>query len=67
LPKGMTIARAISCAIKVQRGEKCSVSETAAALDTMYWAYKKGYLKPHEPKNIKRDAKKFRRMHKRSY
>ncbi len=49
--KGMSVVRALSCAAKVSRGEKCTVSELAASLDTLAWAYKKGKSASRKPKN----------------
>jgi len=50
--KGTTVAHALKCAAKVQAGQKCTVTELAASLDTLAWAYKK------VKKPVKRTAKK---------
>ena len=63
IPKGMTIAKSISCAIKLRAGKKCSMSETAAALDTMVWAYQNG-IRPRSPKKDFKRGKKYVRRNK---
>ena len=50
--KGTTVAHALKCAVKVKAGQKCSVTELAASLDTLAWAYRK------VKKPVKRGAKK---------
>ena len=62
----MTIVRALMCAAKIKQGQKCSVSEMAAALDTLAWAYKnrakirKSYSdqKAHEKKLVRKTYKR---------
>ena len=68
MAKGMTIVMALSCAAKLRAGQKCSMRETAAALDTLAWAYKKGQqARKKNQAFIKKDLKKRGRSAKRTY
>lgn len=64
----MTIVMALSCAAKLRAGQKCSMKETAAALDTLAWAYKKGrQVEKRAYKGTKKTARKQGRQMKRTY
>lgn len=52
--KGTTVAMALKCAVKVKKGEKCTLEELRASLDTLAYAYNK--VKP----SVKRVTRKTR-------
>jgi hypothetical protein len=75
MAKGMSIVKSLMCAAKLRQGIPCTMSETAAALDTLAWAYKNrkkldSAQKKHQKKTqkgIKKDVKKTYRMTKRVF
>jgi len=64
--RGMTVVKSLSCAAKLKAGQNCSMSEMAAALDTLAWAYKKAEKANKKHKAfLKKDMKKRGREFKR--
>lgn len=59
--KGTSVKMALSCAMKVKRGEYCTPDELRASLDTLAYAYKKA--KP----SLKRVARVTRKTAKKTY